>query len=103
VIAKAIGLPGSKIQSARVDLWGWRARARLARLARGQTIADLTARIPAVESALGTRGAVRVYPTGDGKANRCELRVSTPTRTPTSSRGPARPPGPSRRRSTIQR
>ena len=72
-IAKAIGLPGSKIQSASVDLWGWRARVRLAR---GQTIADVTARIPAIESALGTyRGAVRVYPTGDGKANRCELRV----------------------------
>jgi FtsK/SpoIIIE family len=72
-IAKAIGLPGSKIQSASVDLWGWRARVRLAR---GQTIADVTARIPAIESALGTyRGAVRVHPTGDGKANRCELRV----------------------------
>ncbi|MDQ2813466.1 MAG: FtsK/SpoIIIE domain-containing protein [Actinomycetota bacterium] len=72
-ISKAIGLPGSKIQSAGVDLWGWRARVKLAR---GQTIADVTARIPAIESALGTyRGAVRVYPTGDGKANRCELRV----------------------------
>jgi hypothetical protein len=72
-ISKAIGLPGSKIQSATVDLWGWRARVKLAR---GQTIADMTARIPGVESALGTyRGAVRVYPTGDGKANRCELRV----------------------------
>jgi S-DNA-T family DNA segregation ATPase FtsK/SpoIIIE len=72
-ISKAIGLPGSKIQSAGVDLWGWRARVRLAR---GQTIADVTARIPAIESALGTyRGAVRVYPTSDGKANRCELRV----------------------------
>ena len=59
--------------SADVDLWGWRARLRLAR---GQTIADVTARIPAIESALGTfRGAVRVYPTRDGKANRCELRV----------------------------
>jgi S-DNA-T family DNA segregation ATPase FtsK/SpoIIIE len=72
-IAKAVSLPGSKIQSASVDLWGWRARVRLAR---GKTIADVTARIPALESALGTyRGAVRVYPTGDGKANRCELRV----------------------------
>jgi S-DNA-T family DNA segregation ATPase FtsK/SpoIIIE len=72
-IAKSVSLPGSKIQSASVDLWGWRARVRLAR---GQTIADVTARIPAIESALGTyRGAVRVYPTGDGKANRCELRV----------------------------
>jgi S-DNA-T family DNA segregation ATPase FtsK/SpoIIIE len=72
-ISKAISLPGSKIQSAAVDLWGWRARVRLAR---GQTIADVTARIPAIESALGTyRGAVRVYPTRDGKANRCELRI----------------------------
>jgi hypothetical protein len=72
-ISKAIGLPGSKIQSATVDLWGWRARVKLAR---GQTIADMTARIPGIESALGSyRGAVRVYPTGDGKANRCELRV----------------------------
>jgi FtsK/SpoIIIE family len=72
-ISKAIGLPGSKVQSATVDLWGWRARVRLAR---GQTISDVTARIPAIESALGTyRSAVRVYPTGDGKANRCELRV----------------------------
>jgi S-DNA-T family DNA segregation ATPase FtsK/SpoIIIE len=72
-IAKAIGLPGSKIQSGTIDLWGWRARVKLAR---GQTIADVTTRIPVIESALGTyRGAVRVYPTGDGKANRCELRV----------------------------
>jgi S-DNA-T family DNA segregation ATPase FtsK/SpoIIIE len=72
-ISKAISLPGSKIQSAAVDLWGWRARVRLAR---GQTIADVIARIPAIESALGTyRGAVRVYPTRDGKANRCELRI----------------------------
>jgi hypothetical protein len=72
-ISKAIGLPGSKIQSGAVDLWGWRARLRLAR---GQTFADVTARIPAIESALGTyRGAVRVYPTRGGKANRCELRV----------------------------
>jgi S-DNA-T family DNA segregation ATPase FtsK/SpoIIIE len=72
-ISRAIGLPGSQVQSADVDLWGWRARVRLAR---GQTIADMTARIPAIESSLGTfRGAVRIYPTRDGKANRCELRV----------------------------
>jgi hypothetical protein len=59
--------------SVTVDLWGWRTRLRLAR---GQTIADVTARIPAIESALGTfRGALRVYPTRDDKANRCELRV----------------------------
>jgi S-DNA-T family DNA segregation ATPase FtsK/SpoIIIE len=72
-ISQAIGLPGSQVMSAAVDLWGWRARLRLAR---GQTIADVTARIPAIESALGTfRGAVRVDPTPDDKANRCELRV----------------------------
>src|ERR1022692_2901233 len=72
-IAKAVGLAGSQVMSAMVDLWGWRARLRLAR---GQTIDDVTARIPAIESALGTfRGALRVYPTRDDKANRCELRV----------------------------
>ena len=58
---------------ATVDLWGWRARLRLAR---GQTITDVMAKIPALESGLGTqRGAVRVYPTPDDLANRCELRV----------------------------
>ena len=67
-IAKAIGLAGSQVMSAMVDVWGWRARLRLAR---GQTITDVTARIPAIESALGTfRGAVRVYPTPDDLANR---------------------------------
>ena len=50
--------------SATVDVWGWRARFRLAR---GQTITNVVARIPAIESGLGTfRGAVRVYPTPDG-------------------------------------
>jgi S-DNA-T family DNA segregation ATPase FtsK/SpoIIIE len=72
-ISQAIGLPGSQMMSGTVDVWGWRARLRLAR---GQTIADVTARIAAIESALGTfRGALRVYPTRDDKANRCELRV----------------------------
>ena len=59
--------------SAVVDVWGWRARFRLSR---GQTITDVIAKIPALESGLGTfRGAVRVYPTPDDLANRCELRV----------------------------
>jgi S-DNA-T family DNA segregation ATPase FtsK/SpoIIIE len=59
--------------SATVDLWGWRARLRLAR---GQTIADVMAKIPALESGFGThRNAIRVYPTPDDLANRCELRV----------------------------
>ena len=72
-IAKAIGLAGSQVMSATVDVWGWRARFRLAR---GQTITDVVAKIPAIESGLGTfRGAVRVYPTPDDLANRCELRV----------------------------
>jgi hypothetical protein len=72
-IAKAIGLAGSEVMSATVDVWGWRARFRLAR---GQTIADVVAKIPAIESGLGTfRGAVRVYPTPDDLAHRCEIRV----------------------------
>ena len=72
-IASATGLPGSQIMSALVDVWGWRARLRLAR---GQTITDVVSKIPAIESGLGTfRGAVRVYPTPDDLANRCELRV----------------------------
>ena len=72
-IARTIGLIGSEVMSATVDVWGWRARFRLAR---GQTISDVTARIPAIESSLGTyRGSVRVYPTPDDLANRFELRV----------------------------
>lgn len=72
-IAHAVGLAGSQVMSATVDLWGWRARFRLAR---GQTIHDVIAKIPAIESGLGTfRGAVRVHPTPDDLANRCELRV----------------------------
>jgi len=72
-IAQAVGLAGSQVMSATVDTWGWRARFRLAR---GQTITDVTARIPAIESGLGTfRGAVRVYPTPDDLASRCEIRV----------------------------
>ncbi|WP_243719724.1 FtsK/SpoIIIE domain-containing protein [Actinomadura sp. KC06] len=72
-IAQAIGLAGSRAQSAAVDVWGWRARFALAR---GQTIQDVIGKVPAIESALGTfRGAVRVAPTRDDKANRFELRV----------------------------
>jgi hypothetical protein len=72
-IAQAVGLAGSQVMSAVVDLWGWRARFRLAR---GQTIDDVRAKLPAIESGLGTfRGAARVYPTSDDLANRFELRV----------------------------
>jgi S-DNA-T family DNA segregation ATPase FtsK/SpoIIIE len=72
-IARVTGLPGSRVQLAVVDVWGWRARFALAR---GQTIADVISKIPAIESGLGTfRGAVRVSPTPDDLANRFELRV----------------------------
>lgn len=72
-IADAVGLAGSRVQSAVVDVWGWRARFALAR---GQTINDVIGRVPAIESGLGTfRGAVRVLPTADDLANRFELRV----------------------------
>jgi S-DNA-T family DNA segregation ATPase FtsK/SpoIIIE len=68
-IARNVGLDGSQVMNATVDLWGWRSRLRLAR---GQTITDVTAKIPALESGLGTqRGAVRVYPIPDDLANRC--------------------------------
>ncbi len=49
-IAKAIGLAGAEVMSATVDVWGWRARFRLAR---GQTIKDVVTKIPAIESGLG--------------------------------------------------
>ena len=72
-LARAIGLAGAAVMSATIDVWGWRARFSLAR---GQTITDVMAKVPAIESGLGTfRGAVRVYPTPDDKANRFELRV----------------------------
>jgi hypothetical protein len=72
-VALAVGLAGSRVQSAAADVWGWRARFALAR---GQAIADVIARLPAIESGLGTfSGGARVYPTPDGKANRFELRV----------------------------
>jgi hypothetical protein len=72
-IARAVGLPGSRVLSAIVDVWGWRARFALAR---GHTLADVTGKLPALESALGTvRGAVRAYPTRENRANRFELRV----------------------------
>lgn len=72
-IARVVGLAGSQVMSAVVDVWGWRARIRLAR---GQTIDEVRAKLSAIESGLGTfRGAARVYPTLDDLANRFELRV----------------------------
>src|SRR6266567_1837983 len=72
-IAQVVGLAGSRVMSTVVDVWGWRARFALAR---GQTIEQVIAKLPAIESGLGTfRGAARVLPTPDGLANRFELRV----------------------------
>ncbi len=72
-VAEAVGLAGSQVMSAVVDMWGWRARFRLAR---GQTIDDVRAKLSAIESGLGVfRGAARVYPTPDDLAHRFELRV----------------------------
>ncbi len=71
-IADAVGLPGSRIMSAVVDLWGWRARIGLRR---GQTAADVITKVPALESGLGTRpGAVRVEP-DPAHADHCLIRV----------------------------
>jgi hypothetical protein len=47
-----------------------------ARVYRGQTIDNVRAKLPAIESGLGVfRGAARVYPTPDALAHRFELRV----------------------------
>jgi DNA segregation ATPase FtsK/SpoIIIE, S-DNA-T family len=71
-IAEAIGLNGSRVMSAVVDLWGWRARIGLRR---GQTAADVIAKASALESGLGARpGAVRVEP-DPTRADHCLIRV----------------------------
>jgi S-DNA-T family DNA segregation ATPase FtsK/SpoIIIE len=58
--------------SAVVDSWGWRARMKLRP---GQSVTDVVARVPAIESALGTRpGAVRVEQ-DPAHAGRCTMRV----------------------------
>jgi S-DNA-T family DNA segregation ATPase FtsK/SpoIIIE len=71
-IAEQIGLAGSRVLSAVVDVWGWRARMTLRA---GQTVADVIAHVPAIESGLGTRpGAVRVEP-DPAHAGRFVMRV----------------------------
>jgi S-DNA-T family DNA segregation ATPase FtsK/SpoIIIE len=71
-IAEQIGLTGSRVLSAVVDVWGWRARMTLHA---GQTVADVIAHVPAIESGLGTRpGAVRVEP-DPAHAGRFVMRV----------------------------
>jgi S-DNA-T family DNA segregation ATPase FtsK/SpoIIIE len=71
-LAEQIGLAGSRVLSAVVDVWGWRARMTLRS---GQTVADVVAHVPAIESGLGTRpGAVRVEP-DPAHAGRFVMRV----------------------------
>ncbi|MBN6052601.1 hypothetical protein JYK22_11725, partial [Nonomuraea sp. RK-328] len=71
-IAQTVGLAGSRVQSAMVDLWGYRLRLKLAR---GQTVEDAIRQMPALESALGTRrGALRIQPVPE-LANRADVRV----------------------------
>jgi DNA segregation ATPase FtsK/SpoIIIE, S-DNA-T family len=71
-IAEQVGLKGSHVLSAVVDVWGWRARIALRG---GQTVADVVAHVPAIESGLGTRpGAVRVEP-DPAHAGRATIRV----------------------------
>ena len=71
-LADTIGLAGSRVLSAVVDLWGWRARLALKR---GQTVADVINKLPAIESGLRTRpGGVRVEP-DPARADHCVLHV----------------------------
>ncbi|WP_239163603.1 FtsK/SpoIIIE domain-containing protein [Paractinoplanes rishiriensis] len=71
-IADTIGLDGARVMSAVVDTWGWRARMKLRP---GQSVEDVVSRVPAIESALGTRpGAVRVEQ-DPSHAGRCTMRV----------------------------
>lgn len=71
-IAEAVGLAGSRVVSAVVDLWGWRGRFSLRP---GQTVADVVSQVSAIESGLGTRpGAVRVEP-DPGHAGQFTMRV----------------------------
>lgn len=71
-VADQTGLTGSRVISAVVDRWGWRA---LIHLRGGQTATDALTRLPAIESALGTRrGAGRIEP-DPARADRAYLRV----------------------------
>ncbi|MFG6202206.1 hypothetical protein [Nonomuraea sp. JJY05] len=72
-IAKAVGLTGSRVQSAIVDLWGYRFRLGLGL---GQTVEDAISAVPRLESAIGTtRGGIRVQPVATKQANRADVRV----------------------------
>jgi S-DNA-T family DNA segregation ATPase FtsK/SpoIIIE len=71
-LADTIGLAGSQVMSAMVDLWGWRARLALKR---GQTVADVVNKLPAIESGLRVRpGSVRVE-ADPARADHCLIHI----------------------------
>lgn len=71
-IAENIGLPGSRIASIVVDVWGWTARVILRK---GTTAAQAIDKLPAIESGLGLRpGSARAIPDPD-RADKFTLRV----------------------------
>jgi len=71
-IAENIGLPGSRIASIVVDVWGWTARVMLRK---GTTADEAINKLPSIESGLGLRpGSARAIPDPD-KADRFTLRV----------------------------
>jgi DNA segregation ATPase FtsK/SpoIIIE, S-DNA-T family len=87
-IADDVGLPGSRIASVVVDVWGWTARVILRK---GTTVAHAIARIPDIESGLELRpGSVRIFPDGT-HANRFVMRVveTEPLAAPIPWPGPA--------------
>lgn len=72
VIAENIGLPGSRIVSIVVDVWGWTARIAIKK---GITAEQAIGKVTAIESGLGLRpGSARAIPDPD-KADRFTLRV----------------------------
>ncbi|WP_244894127.1 helix-turn-helix domain-containing protein [Planobispora rosea] len=72
-VAEQVGLAGSRIQSALVDLWGYRFRLALSR---GQTVEDAIAKIGNIESALGARrGGARIQPVPEQRADRADVRI----------------------------
>jgi DNA segregation ATPase FtsK/SpoIIIE, S-DNA-T family len=71
-VAENMGLPGSRIASIVVDVWGWTARVVLKR---GATAEQAISKTPAIESGLGIRpGSARVIPDPE-RADRFILRV----------------------------
>ena len=71
-VAENMGLPGSRIASIVVDVWGWTARVILKK---GTTAEQAISKTPAIESGLGIKpGSARVIPDPE-RADRFVLRV----------------------------